>query len=83
LGAAAGNGFMGFPRVISTISRDAGDVLLIEDMPQKHWQNRSITDLVSRHFYGSDCHRTFIDPDMEFTPDTTFRTAMFEPMPFT
>ncbi|KXV23365.1 hypothetical protein AD934_00250 [Gluconobacter oxydans] len=41
---------------VRAISRDAGDFLLIGDLLQKHRQNRSIADLVSRHFYGPDFH---------------------------
>ncbi|GBQ33587.1 hypothetical protein AA19596_1244 [Acetobacter fabarum DSM 19596] len=73
---------MGSPCIIRAISRDTGDVFILRDLLQKHWQNRGITDLVSRHFNGTDFQRTFVNSNMKFVPYTMFRTAMFTPVPF-
>ncbi|GFE98195.1 hypothetical protein DmGdi_32680 [Gluconobacter sp. Gdi] len=74
---------MGSPRVIRAIGRDTGNVLIFRDLFQKRRQNRCITGLVSRHFNSPDFQRSFVDPDMKFTPDTTFRTAVLTSVPFT
>jgi len=59
---------MGSPCIIRAISRDTGDVFILRDLLQKHWQNRGITDLVSRHFNGADFQRAFVNSNMKFAP---------------
>ena len=81
VGASVCDGAVAPALVTGSVCRDRADLHISGDLVKEPGQHGCVTDIVPGDLDGPDLLRLFVDPDVDFAPQTAFRAAVLAGVP--